>query len=114
MKKLVVGLALIMGFSIFGVYEVGAENEPQQGEKEPKIELTEVQKSELDKLYQEMFNTKKELIKKYVEYGVITQEKADKKMKHMDKYYSKIKENNYVPKWDHRKKHYKHDSNEND
>jgi hypothetical protein len=66
-----------------------------------KVNLSEVQKQELDKLHQELFTTKKALINKYVEYGVFTKEQGDMMIQKMTERYQKMKENGFIMKWHH-------------
>ncbi len=70
------------------------------------VKLTKEQKSELDSLYKEMLKTKKQIIMKYEEFGVISSEKADKKMEWMEKHYDMMKENDFIPKKLHHHKKY--------
>ncbi|NEY72165.1 DUF2680 domain-containing protein [Bacillus mesophilus] len=72
---------------------------------QPKVELTDEQKEELKELYEEMLESKKEIIKKYIEFGVLTEEKGSKILEKMESRLKELEENNYVPNWD---KHHHH------
>ncbi|MFC0561425.1 YckD family protein [Halalkalibacter alkalisediminis] len=73
------------------------------------VQLTEEQKTEMAALQKDVFAKKKEIINKYVEYGVFTAEKGEKIISHMDKHFEKLKKDGFVPKWDKKhKKHHKH------
>lgn len=110
MKKFTMSVfALLLSIFLVGGVQVAAE---MDGEK-PKVELTEKQKQELDELYQELLKTKKEIINKYIEFGVLTKEKGDKKLNWLDEHYQKIKEHGYIPKH-HHKKHKDDDKHDND
>ncbi|OIU71453.1 YckD family protein [Rossellomorea aquimaris] len=85
---------LSFGFNGYAAAE-GQQAAPQ------KVNLTEAQKQELDKLHQQLFNSKKELITKYVEYGVFTKEQGDLMLKKMEERYMKLKENGYMMRWHH-------------
>ncbi|SET20399.1 Protein of unknown function [Salinibacillus kushneri] len=70
------------------------------------IELSQAQQQELEALHNEMFQLHEQLVNKYVEFGVLSEEKAKKKMEHLEKHQEKLKENGYVPYWkDKRHKH---------
>ncbi|MBO8156916.1 MAG: YckD family protein [Bacillaceae bacterium] len=100
MKRLTVLLAaMISVLMLAAINPVGAEPETDV-EVKADVTLTDEQKKEMEALYKEFFDLHKNIIKKYVEYGVITQEKADKKMSFLDKHYEKLKENGFVMKWD--------------
>ena len=60
--------------------------------------LTSDQKAQLETLYTQLFEKREEIINKYVEFGVLTREKGDKKIEQLKKYHSKLKENGYLPK----------------
>ncbi|XBO86768.1 DUF2680 domain-containing protein [Bacillus licheniformis] len=46
---------------------------------------------------------KKQLINKYVEYGIIDQERGKEIKSHIEKRYEKEQENGFLPKWKHHK-----------
>jgi len=100
MKKLMnVGLLILFSASIFSMSFTGVLAEPDADtEKAEKVELTKEQKSELDTLYKDMLKTKKQIIMKYEKFGVISTEKAEKKMEWMEKHYRMIKDNDFIPK----------------
>ncbi|MFB5661924.1 DUF2680 domain-containing protein [Alteribacillus sp. HJP-4] len=70
-------------------------------EQESNVALTEKQQSELSGMYDEVFETKKEIMEKYVEYGVYSQEKAEKMNKYMEKHHQQLEDNNFIPTWPH-------------
>lgn len=80
-------------------------------EQEKQIQLTETQKAELSEIYLELFEEKKELIQKYVEFGVISKEKGNQMIQKFEKHYKMIEQNgfmlphppheNHYPKWKH-------------
>lgn len=45
--------------------------------------LTDEQKKEMEPLYNQMFETKKQMLQKYVEFGRLTQEQADQRLSWM-------------------------------
>ena len=59
--------------------------------------LTDAQKAELESMHQDVLQREKDIIHKYVEYGVMTKETGDMILDHMDKRFEKIKEHGYVP-----------------
>ncbi|MFS0824314.1 DUF2680 domain-containing protein [Bacillus sp. 1P02SD] len=110
--KRMTGFVLLLSFFLLGGIHANAEVE--KSEERPKVELTDQQKQELDKLYLELLETKKSIIDKYVEYGVLPKEKADKKLKWLDEHYQKIKEHGYIPMHHYKKHHDDEDNNDND
>jgi ribosomal protein S20 len=89
-----------------------ADAHEENVETQKTVKLNQKQQKELDALYQDLFKKHKQIIDKYVEYGVFTQEKADKILSHMEEKRTKLKENGYVPKWDRNKHHQKHQKSE--
>jgi len=77
----------------------------EEGKEEIIVQLTEEQKSEMAKLHMEVLEKKREVVAKYVEFGVFSPEKADKINAMFDKHYQKLEENNFIPKWDGKRKH---------
>ncbi|MGM8215367.1 DUF2680 domain-containing protein [Bacillaceae bacterium W0354] len=106
MKKRLISalIALVVSFAIIGGTQALAEDD-QGVNKE--VKLTTDQQAELEVLYGQLYDQHNKIIDKYVEYGVYTEEKADKIKKHMMEGHEKLKENGYIPKWDHKKKHKK-------
>ncbi|MEH7381585.1 YckD family protein [Bacillus sp. JJ1533] len=110
--KRMAGWVLLFSFVLFGAIQANAEMEKDN--ERPKVELTNQQKQELDKLYLELLETKKVIINKYVEFGVLPKEKADKKLNWLDDHYKKIKEHGYIPMYHHKKDKDDDDKNDND
>jgi len=100
-KHFCYGLLVILCLAMITGKQAYAQLNDNQ-EEQPQVKLSEQQKSELDALYQEAFEARKKIIDKYVEFGVITKEKAEKKQEHMDKFYEELKENDYIPKFHHK------------
>ena len=59
--------------------------------------LTDAQKADLYKTAQQMLDLKKQMIQKYVDFGVITQDQADLMIKKMTDNFNKMKEKGLVP-----------------
>jgi DNA-binding PadR family transcriptional regulator len=104
MKKLV-GIATII-FTL-GLVFSSVSAQTGQGDEIKNVTLTEEQKKELAKLHNEVLEKKKEIVSKYIEYGVFPEEKGKKIMEKMDNRFKMLEENNYIPKWD-RHKHDHH------
>lgn len=68
------------------------------------IKLTDEQVKELEKITFDLIAKRKELIDKYVEYGVLSKENADKIKQHLDDHFTKMKEAQFLPRWDKHKK----------
>ncbi|WP_034671879.1 YckD family protein [Ectobacillus panaciterrae] len=80
-----------------GLIPVHAET-ANTNQEQPAVQLTEKQKKELSALHKEILAKKKEVISKYVEYGVMPKEKGDKIISHMEEHYAKLEENGFVMK----------------
>jgi hypothetical protein len=78
-----------------------------------KVNLSDAQKQELDALHKQLFSTKKELINKYVEFGVFTQEQGDLMLKKMEERYQKLKDNGYMLRWHHHQERMPHPQKNN-
>jgi hypothetical protein len=71
------------------------------------VVLSEKQKAELGHLYSDILAKRKEVIAKYVEYGILTEDKGKALASKLDKQYTKLEENGFVPQWDkHKMKHH--------
>jgi uncharacterized protein YlaN (UPF0358 family) len=99
MKKMMVSIAAAFIISIGFSSLASAEGQGQGLTPGQKVNLTEDQKAELGKLHEQMYSTKKELVKKYVEYGVFSKEQGDKVLKMMEEKHQKLKENGYLMRW---------------
>lgn len=66
---------------------------------EKQINLTDVQKSELKQLYGKRFEIEKQIVQKYLDYGVFTKEQADKRLEKIEKIRQKIEQNGFIPKY---------------
>lgn len=60
------------------------------------IALTDAQKQELAPLYNQMLETKKQILQKYVEYGAITQEQANARISRMQERMSYCRQNGII------------------
>lgn len=96
------GVAGLLAITIMAA-PAHAENmaKEQQPVHPPKsnVHLSQQQKQQLSILHKEIYMKRKELISKYVEYGIIPKKKGDKIMKHMERRYQKMERNGFVPKW---------------
>ncbi|MGP4041238.1 YckD family protein [Gracilibacillus sp. D59] len=95
-------MACILTVSIGGLFLSSVQAEPKD------VKLSDEQIEEMKGLQKEAIEKEKQIIEKYVEYGVFTKEKAQKIIQHLEKKYEKLEENNFIPKWDH-KHHMKRD-----
>ncbi len=105
MKKFVVTLSILVFVSLGFANVSLAENDSNQ--QTQKVELTDKQKKELGKLHKEIYEKKVNLINKYVEYGVLTKEQAERMQQKMEEHYELLKENGFVMKDYHHKHHSK-------
>ncbi|QUG42941.1 YckD family protein [Psychrobacillus sp. INOP01] len=61
------------------------------------VKLTTEQQEEIKSLQQDALKQKKEIINKYVEYGVFSKEKGQKIITHLEERYIKLEQNGFVP-----------------
>ncbi|WAA09306.1 YckD family protein [Fervidibacillus albus] len=62
--------------------------------------LTEEQIKELETLKSDILMKRKQVVDKYVEFGLISEEKAESIKAHLDKQFQKMKESGFLPKSD--------------
>ncbi len=105
MKKMVISWTVVMLLSMGAVQNTFAHMEDEGINQ---VELTEEQKQEISELVNDIMEKKKELINKYVEFGVISEEKGERIISKFDQHYNKLEENGFVPNWDKHKEKYKH------
>lgn len=113
MKKSVVAMTLLLlSALVFNTQAAHAilndTQEEQHGETNEAIKnvkLTKEQQEELAGLSQEILMKKKELVSKYVEFGVLSEEKGEKVIKKMEEHYQKLESNGFIPQWKKSKKH---------
>ncbi|WP_209122156.1 YckD family protein [Alkalihalobacillus sp. BA299] len=105
MKKVSIAVlsALFLSMASLSPISVQAEFDEKQAEMQ-NVELTQEQKDEISVLHKDVLEKKKEVILKYVEYGVFSEEKGNEIISKFEKRYAKLEENGFIPKWDHKKK----------
>ncbi|MCY8266187.1 YckD family protein [Bacillus haynesii] len=97
MRKLCVCLILVIPLSCTALMSSA------YGETRVYQELTDKQKNELASLQKDIMEKKKQLINKYVEYGILDQERGKEIKSHIEKRYEKERKNGFLPKWKHHK-----------
>ncbi len=98
-------IACLLTISIGGLFLSSVQAETEE------VKLSDEQIEEIKTLKQEVMEKEKQIIEKYVEYGVFPEEKGQKIIEHMEKKYEKLQENNFIPNWD-RKHHMQRDKEE--
>lgn len=99
-RKTLVVLVLLLAFvAVVGTAPVLASAQDVDTGKTT-VQLTETQKKELAALHKEILGKKKELISKYVEYGVMSKEKGEKITSRLEKRYERLEQNGFIPQWD--------------
>ncbi|CAH0347141.1 YckD family protein [Bacillus sp. CECT 9360] len=77
---------------VFGASVSAALAAPPQ---QKNIQLTEKQKTELKVLHKDVLEKKKVLIRKYVEFGMLTKEMGDRMIQRYEKHYKMIEQNEF-------------------
>ncbi len=109
-KKFLTGFAFVILLSgLFNVSAYAEQNTPAEGDKQ--IQLTEDQKTELADIYRDLLEEKKELVQKYVEFGVIPKEKGDQMIQKFEEHFKMVEQNGFQlphrphggqhPNWEH-------------
>ncbi|WP_318506629.1 YckD family protein [Bacillus sp. T3] len=90
-------VTLLLSSTLFSVaYGQKTEmNKPAQP-AQPQVQLTEQQKTELAQLHKDILEKKKEMIQKYVEFGVIEEEKGQMMIAHFEKHYEMMEQNGFM------------------
>ncbi len=96
MRKIWLSMLVVSFILLSSVTSVSAHMDCEEFKE---VELTDAQKGELEVLTRAMFEQKKQLIGKYVEFGMFTEEAGEKMLKKLDKRYQKLAEEGFVPKW---------------
>jgi len=108
-KKIRLGvllLALVLMVQSFGMVATAEEKKEQMMLTD--VQLTKEQQAELAELTKEVIEKKKQVLNKYVEFGLMPQEKALKIQEKMDQHYTKLEQNGFIPHWGQCKKHHSH------
>ncbi|WP_379967893.1 YckD family protein [Ectobacillus sp. sgz5001026] len=83
----------------------GGQDFAHANEMKPEKVLTAEQKKEIASLQRDILTKRKEIISKYVKYGVITKEKGDAMIVHLQEHYDTLEKNGFIHKRD---KHHQH------
>lgn len=96
-KKWFVAITIMLIAASF-VVPVGMAEEPAKVQYEASApKLTKDQQKEIQAIYEQIWELKKQLILKYKDCGAIEPEKAEKIIKHMDAKIRIIEKNGYLP-----------------
>jgi hypothetical protein len=111
MKKYVLFMltAIALVSSTIAAPALAEGNQPPSEVKN--VQLTETQKAELKQLHKDVLEKKKELIQKYVEFGVISKEMGDRIIQRYDDHYKLVEQNGF--RLHHHPAHHKHQKFEN-
>ena len=94
MKKIGFMVAMFSLLICMPVLPASAE-ENQQPVKQDNVQFTESQKTELATIQKRILADKKELIEKYVEYGALSKEEADKMYAHFERHYKMMEQHDF-------------------
>ncbi|RFU65343.1 DUF2680 domain-containing protein [Peribacillus glennii] len=96
MKKVIVSMCTAFAFSIgLAAIPVSAV-EKQAPMQEREIQLTAGQKEELKQIHKNLLEEKKKLIRKYVEFEMITEETGDRIIKRYEDHYKMVEQNGFL------------------
>lgn len=91
---LLAAISIPAAFAAQGNVETPSNAAPKMKQE---INLTDAQKKELKQLSGEMFELKKKMIQKYMEFGIITKEQGELRLKKLDEMKKKMEENGFTP-----------------
>lgn len=94
----IVSILLCLGLVLSSGLVLAEEGEPQQVEQRDKYEVKELTKRQQKKVapyVEKAFESKREMIKKYIEVGALDKEKGEKWLKKIDEKEQKMKEQGY-------------------
>ncbi len=98
MKKIMTATILAVLLLAEGATFAFAEDSKDTGQKQV-APLTEEQIAEVKEIHESILAQKKMLIKKYVEYGKLTEEQGEKITERFDRHYKMMEENGFqMPK----------------
>ena len=63
------------------------------------VSLTEKQKKRLAEIHRRLYEDHVKLIELYAEYGLITEQAKQKKLKRLEEHYKRKQQNDYLPCW---------------
>lgn len=96
MKKHVLFFFLAIAFVFGASVSPTCAAEKQTPLQERSIQLTEKQKAELKEIHKDILEEKKELIRKYVEFEVITEATGDKIIERYEEHYRMVEQNGFM------------------
>jgi hypothetical protein len=73
-----------------------------------KVELTETQKEELKALHKDILEKKKQLVRKYVEFGTVSKEMGDRMIQRYEEHYKMIEQSGFRMHYNRMHNHDKH------
>ncbi|WP_027417988.1 YckD family protein [Aneurinibacillus terranovensis] len=89
--------AMMLSLPVLGSIPAQAADIPTTHSEKMSAQLSEQQKRELASLYKDILEKQKEVVSKYVKYGVVTEEKGNEIVARLDKRYQKLEENGFIP-----------------
>ena len=90
-------LAVMLTFVFTFSSAVAYADEPDIPSEKPAIQLSDMQKKELAAIHQDILDKRKELIAKYVDFGVISEEKGKMAISRMEKHFAMLEKNGFIP-----------------
>ncbi|MEC0321626.1 YckD family protein [Bacillus subtilis] len=75
-----------------------AEAAEKQQQPPANVTLTDQQKKEIEQLEAEILTKRKNVISKYVQYGILPKERGEHIKNHLDKHFEMMKQNGFAPK----------------
>lgn len=75
-----------------------AEAVEKQQQPPANVTLTDQQKKEIEQLEAEILTKRKNVISKYVQYGILPKERGEHIKNHLDKHFEMMKQNGFAPK----------------
>lgn len=70
---------------------------PEKEHKTERIRLSENEVKELEKINEDILEKREELIEKYVEFGILSEDRAERMKAHLDDHFRQMKERQFLP-----------------
>jgi len=93
----IMGLFIMM-FATLSIPNIAHGNEVTVDNAQATIKLTKEQQKELADLHKEVLEKRKQIVSKYVEYGVMTKERSEALISQFEEHYKALEKNQFYPR----------------
>ena len=109
MKRLtLLFIALFIVIPFFSITNAVYGNDLTVENNQETVKLTKEQQKELAALHKDILETRKKIILKHLDFGLITKEKSEAIISRLEKRYEILEKNNFLPGWHYARHKVKH------